>query len=163
MRLVEGPAALDVVRPGPGDHYLIQYFDYRSDDGLYRKYRMVFVGGRPFAYHLAISDHWLVHYDTAGMEGSAERRAEEARFLADPAAVLGERGLAAMTSLGQTLELDYCGADFALSPDGRILVFEANATMLAHYEDRDGPFAYKNAYVAAIADAFQALLQGRAS
>jgi Flp pilus assembly protein TadD len=162
MRLVASPAALGDVRIGPGDHYLIQYLDYRSDDGLFRKYRMLFVGGRPFAYHLAISDHWLVHHDTAGMDDRPERRAEEARFLADPGAVLSERGLAAVTAMGEALELDYCGADFALLPDGRILVFEANATMLAHFEDRDGPYAYKNAHVAAIADAFQALLRARA-
>jgi Flp pilus assembly protein TadD/glutathione synthase/RimK-type ligase-like ATP-grasp enzyme len=162
MVLVDDRETLDGVRPEAGDHYMIQYLDYRSADGLFRKYRMLFVGGRPFAYHQAISEHWLVHHDTAGMDGRAERQAEEARFLADPGAVLGERGLAAITVVGQALGLDYCGADFALLPDGRILVFEANATMLAHFEDREGPYAYKNAYVAAIAEAFQALLQARA-
>jgi Flp pilus assembly protein TadD len=162
MVLAHGPEELDGVRPGPGDHYMIQYRDYRSADGLYRKYRMLFVGGRPFAYHAAISEHWLVHHDTAGMDGRAERRAEEARFLTDPGAVLGERGLAAVTAIGQALDLDYCGADFALLPDGRILVFEANATMLAHFEDPEGPYAHKNAHVAAIVEAFQALLGARA-
>jgi hypothetical protein len=162
MVLVDRPEALDGVTPRPGDHYMIQYLDYRSADGLFRKYRMLFVAGRPFAYHQAISGHWLVHHDTAGMDGRPERRAEEARFLADPGAALGERGLAAIAALGQALDLDYCGADFALLPDGRILVFEANATMLAHFEDPEGPYAHKNASVTAIAEAFQALLQARA-
>ena len=161
MILVDGPEGLDGVRPGPGDHYMIQYLDYRSVDGLYRKYRMLFVGGRPFAYHQAISEHWLVHHDTAGMDDRPERRAEEARFLADPGTALGERGLAAITAVGRALDLDYCGADFALLPDGRILVFEANATMLAHFEEREGPYAYKNPYVVAIAEAFQALLKAK--
>lgn len=159
---VDRLAALDEVRPGPGDHYMIQYLDYRSADGLFRKHRVLFVGGRPFAYHEAISEHWLVHHDTAGMDGHPERRAEEARFLADPGAVLGERAMAAVTAVGQALDLDYCGVDFALLADGRILVFEANATMLAHFEDPAGPYAHKNAYVAAIAEAFQALLKARA-
>ena len=163
MVLVDDPEALDGVRLGPGDHYMIQFLDYRSADGLYRKYRMLFVDGRPFAYHQAISEHWLVHHDTAGMDDRPDRQAEEARFLADPRAALGERGLAAITAVGQALGLDYCGADFALLPDGRVLVFEANATMLAHFEDREGPYAYKNAYVAAIAEAFQALLKAKAS
>jgi Flp pilus assembly protein TadD len=161
MVLVDGPGALDGATPGPGDHYVIQYQDYRSADGLFRKYRMLFVGGRAFAYHQAISEHWLVHHDTAGMGDRPERRAEEARFLADPSAELGERGMAAITAIGRALDLDYCGADFALLPDGRILVFEANATMLAHFEDPEGPYAYKNAYVEAIAEAFQALLKAR--
>jgi len=159
----DGPEALDGPEPAPGDHYMIQYLDYRSADGLFRKYRMLFVDGRPFAYHQAISGHWLVHHDTAGMDHDAERRAEEARFLADPAAMLGERGMAAIAAVGQALDLDYCGADFALLADGRILVFEANATMLAHFEDPAGLYAHKNTYVAAIADAFQALLQARAA
>jgi hypothetical protein len=162
MVLVDGPEALDRVSPGPGDYYMIQYVDYRSADGLYRKYRTLFVGGRPFAYHQAISGDWLVHHDTAGMDDSSERREEEARFLADPGAVLGDKGKAAIAAIGQALELDYCGADFALLADGRILVFEANATMLAHFEDPHGPYAHKNAYVAAIVEAFQALLKARA-
>ncbi len=162
MVLVDGPEALDGVTAGPGDHYMIEYLDYRSPDGLYRKYRMLFVGGRPFAYHQAISEHWLVHHDTSGMEDRPERRAEEARFLADPGAALGERGLAAIGAMGQALDLDYCGADFALLADGRVLVFEANATMLAHFEDPEGLYVHKNAYVATIAEAFQALLRTRA-
>ena len=154
--------ALALHRSGPGDHYLIQYLDYASPDGLWRKYRMLFVGGRPFAYHQAISGHWLVHHDTAGMGGSPERQAEEARFLDDPAAVLGETGMAAIAAIGKALGLDYCGVDFAVLADGRVLVFEANATMLAHFEDPDGPYAYKNPAVQAVAEAFQALLAGRA-
>jgi glutathione synthase/RimK-type ligase-like ATP-grasp enzyme len=35
-----------------------------------------------------------------------------------------------LAAIGQTLGLDYAGVDFALSPDGSVLVFEANATMV---------------------------------
>jgi Flp pilus assembly protein TadD len=162
MARLESPEDLERFQPEPGDHYLIQYLDYRSADGLYRKQRMLFVGGKPYPYHQAISQHWLVHHDTAGMGDSPERRAEEARFLADPEAVLGARGMAAVTAIGEALGLDYGGVDFAMLPDGRVLVFEANATMLAHPEDPAGPYAYKNPYVQAIASAFQALLRTRA-
>jgi glutathione synthase/RimK-type ligase-like ATP-grasp enzyme len=154
---------LDGFKPWPGDHYMIQYVDYRSADGFYRKQRTLFVDGRPFPYHQAISGDWLVHHDTAGMDDSADRRTEEARFLADPAAVLGARGMAAIEAIGRALDLDYCGVDFAVLADGRILVFEANATMLTHFEDPTGPYAHKNPYVAAIAEAFQALLRARAN
>jgi hypothetical protein len=37
-------------------------------------------------------------------------------------------------------------------------VFEANATMLTHPEDPDGPLAHKNPAVRRIIDAFQAML-----
>ena len=145
-----------------GDYYLIDFVDYRSADGRFRKYRMLFVDRRPYVYHQAISDHWLVHHDTAGMAGRPERQAEEARFLEAPERVLGERGMAAIRGIGQALDLDYCGVDFSVLPDGRVVVFEANATMLAHLEDPAGPYAYKNRYVQAIADAFQRMLKARA-
>jgi Flp pilus assembly protein TadD/glutathione synthase/RimK-type ligase-like ATP-grasp enzyme len=155
------PEALEEVGPSPADHYLIDYVDYRSADGLYRKYRMFFVGGRPFAYHQAISDHWLVHHDTAGMADRPERRTEEARFLESPEAVVGRKAVDAVARIGHALRLDYCGVDFSVLPDGRVLVFEANATMLAHREDPEGPYAYKNPCVDEIAQAFQAWLKAR--
>lgn len=159
-----GPEDLDRTAPAPGlDHYLTAFVDFRSADGLYRKYRMLFVDRQPFPYHEAISDRWLVHHETSGMTAFAERRAEEARFLADPAAAIGEPAMAALGRIGRTLDLDYAGVDFSLLADGRVLVFEANATMLAHREDPAGPYAHKNPYVDAIADAFQALLADRAA
>src|SRR6202012_3605302 len=148
--------------PATGDHYLIDYVDYRSADGLYRKYRVLFVGGEPFPYHQAISNHWLVHHDTAGMGDHPQRRAEEARFLGEPAAIIGQAGMRAIERIGRALELEYCGVDFSVLADGRVLVFEANATMLAHREDDAGLYAYKNPYVDRVASAFQALLQTRA-
>ena len=150
------------VRADPGlDHYLTAYVDYRSADGLFRKYRMLFVDRVAYPYHLAISDHWLVHHETSGMVAFDARRTEEARFLADPRSVLGDQGMAAVAAIGRRLDLDYCGVDFSILQDGRVLVFEANATMLAHAEDPDGPYAHKNPFVTRIAEAFQAMLAER--
>lgn len=143
------------------DYYLIEFIDYRSPDGLFRKYRMLFVDRRPYVYHQAISDHWLVHHDTAGMAARPERQAEEARFLEAPEATIGARAMAAIQRIGLALDLDYGGVDFGVLQDGRVLVFEANATMLAHREDPAGPYGYKNRYVQHIADAFQRMLKSR--
>jgi Flp pilus assembly protein TadD len=162
MAVAPDPGGLAAVPVQPGDHYLIDFVDYRSTDGLFRKYRMLFIDRRPYVYHQAISDHWLVHHDTAGMTGRPERREEEARFLEAPERALGERGMAAIQRIGQALDLDYCGVDFSVLPDGRVVVFEANATMLAHLENPTGPYAYKNGYVQMIADAFQRMLKARA-
>jgi tetratricopeptide (TPR) repeat protein len=159
LSLAEDQEGLCAQRLAPGlDHYLTGFCDYRSADGLYRKYRVLFVDREPFPYHLAVSDHWLVHHDTAGMTGSEERQAEEANFLEHPETAIGSSGMAAVCAIGRALDLDYCGVDFSLLPDGRVLVFEANAAMLAHDEDPAGPFAYKNPYVARIAEAFQGLM-----
>ena len=146
----------------PGEEgILTQFVDYASPDGWWRKYRCIFIGGRPYPYHLAISQHWLVHHWTAGMEHDAARRAEEAAFLADPERVLGARAWAALAAIGARLDLDYAGIDFALLADRRVLVFEANATMLVHPE-HEACFAYRNAAVREIQAAFAAMLRLKA-
>jgi tetratricopeptide (TPR) repeat protein len=153
----EALAALDVDFRG-GDVYLTRYHDYRSPDGRYRKGRMIFIDRRPYPYHWAISDRWLVHYESAGMGGDPVRQAEERRFLEDPASVIGARAAAAIARIGERLDLDYAGLDFTLLPDGRVLVFEANATMLVHPEPDGSELDYKNPAVTRIVEAFQARL-----
>lgn len=155
--LLETEDALAGLRPG-GERYVTAFRDYRSPDGLWRKYRAIFVGGALLPYHLAISDQWLVHYRTAGMAGSAARRDEERRFLRDPAAELGAATWGAVREIGRRIGLDWCGIDFARLDDGRVLVFEANATMNVHPEPNEGVLAYKNPAVYAIVDAFEVML-----
>ncbi len=138
LRIATGPVELP-----EGDTYLMPFIDYAGPDGWYRKYRVIFVDGIAYPYHLAISPRWLVHYWTAGMDTDAERRAEEQRFLADPAGALGAVATDALTAIGRRLGLDYCGIDFSVLRDGRLLVFEANAPMLVHGE-HDSIFAYRN-------------------
>ena len=140
-----------------GGFYLNPFVDYRSADGQYRKYRVIFVDRKPYPYHLAISAHWMVHYFSADMEGNPGKMAQERRFLEEPGAVLGARAMAAITAIGSQLDLDYAGVDFSLLADGRVLVFEANATMLVHRERGNGPLAHKNAHVQRIVDAFERL------
>jgi tetratricopeptide (TPR) repeat protein len=141
-----------------GAYYLTQFVDFRSADGLYRKYRMIFVDGRPLPYHLAIAETWMVHYEHARMDRHPARLAEEMRFLEDPAAALGETAMRAIEGVGAAMGLDYAGVDFTLTPDGRALLFEANATMLVHPETADGPLAHKNPAIERIYAAFREML-----
>ncbi len=140
--------------------YLCPFRDYRSADGYWRKYRAVFVDREPYPYHMAISSHWLVHYVTADMLSEPAKRAEEQRFLDDPAGMLGVRAMAALRIIADRLDLDYAGVDFTVLRDGRLLVFEANATMLVHPETQ-AEFAYKNPPVHRIVEAFDAMLTRR--
>jgi tetratricopeptide (TPR) repeat protein len=118
--------------PLPAPCYVSAFHDVRSPDGFYRKYRMIFVDRVAYPYHLAISPDWLVHYFSADMAAHPWKLAEEAAFLADPVAALGARAHDAIVALGRRLDLDYSGVDFTVLPDGRALIFEANATMLVH-------------------------------
>ena len=65
----------------------------------------------------------------------------------------------ALRSMGRRLELDFFGVDCSILPDGRLLVFEANATMLVHLEEFHAELQFKNPYVQKILDAFDALLK----
>ncbi len=143
--------------------YVTDFVAYHdATDGLHRKYRVIFVDRVAYPYHLAIGPHWLVHYWTAGMAEAPARRAEERRFLDDPVRAIGARAMAALGAIGARLDLDYAGIDFSVLPDGRVLVFEANATMLVHPET-EPMFAYKNPAVARILAAVDAMLARRIS
>jgi tetratricopeptide (TPR) repeat protein len=171
LTLCESITALEArLQQNPGEtrsadrnppQYLTAFRDCRDADGFYRKYRMIFVDREPYPYHLAISPHWMVHYFSAEMEAHAWKLDEERRFLQDPAAALGERALNAIRAIGRTLDLDYGGIDFTVLPDGQVFVFEANATMLAHYERGTGALAHKNPFVRDIVDAFERLITRR--
>ncbi len=144
-----------------GEGYATAFVDYRTPaDGLFRKYRVIFVDRAPLPYHLAVKNSWLVHYVTAEMTGDALRQGEELSFLEDPEAALGHGAWRTLEAIGQRLDLDFAGIDFSILPDGRVLVFEANATMLVHPEP-DGPFAYKNPFVDRITAAFAAMVERR--
>jgi tetratricopeptide (TPR) repeat protein len=116
----------------PGAKLLaIEFLDARGCDGKTRKYRVMIVDGALYPLHLAVSSDWKVHYFSAEMADRAEHREEEESFLTDMPGVLGQTRLAALARIRDALALDYAGIDFGLSPAGDILLFEANATMIA--------------------------------
>jgi Tfp pilus assembly protein PilF len=147
----------------PGDELLaIEYLDARGSDGMARKYRVMIIDGVLYPLHLAISKDWKVHYFTAGMATNPAHRAEERRFLEAMPAVLGERAMTALAAIGRTLGLDYAGVDFALAPDGSVLVFEANATMVVNPPDPDPVWDYRHAASDRVLDAAKRMLLARA-
>jgi hypothetical protein len=140
-------------------HYLTAYCDFRSPDGLYRKYRMFFVDRVAYPYHMAAGEDWLLHYQKSLTPTRPDLIAQERAFLEDPLHALGARAYAAVCEAGRRLDLDFAGIDFAVLPDGRALLFEANATMLCHRLPADGPLAHKEPFVARILEAFWARLE----
>lgn len=117
-------------RDGADEVLAIDYLDARGADGRARKYRVLFVAGRLYPIHLAVSADWKVHYFSSAMAEDMSFRAEEAAFLEDPKATIGAAGWQALEDVAATLELDYAGIDFGLDADGNILLFECNATMV---------------------------------
>jgi hypothetical protein len=112
--------------------------------------------------HAAISNEWKVHFFSAGMTQHPERRAEDAAFLAAPESVLGAPALRALDAIRVRLELDYGGIDFGLDERGRILVFEANATMTLPAPPSGTLWDYRRAPVTRILEATRSMLLSRA-
>ena len=138
-------------------HFNVSAFvDYGSADGFYRKYRVVVVDGKPFAYHLGISEHWMIHYVTSPMAEHAWMRAEEERFLRDPESVFPAWN-ATFGVIADAVGLDYFGVDCTRTFDDGILVFEAGPAMLVHCVDSAETFPYKYRYVPRIFDAVERL------
>jgi tetratricopeptide (TPR) repeat protein/glutathione synthase/RimK-type ligase-like ATP-grasp enzyme len=143
------------------DHYVIEYIDYASADGHFRKYRFIFVGDEILPYHLAIGNDWKVHHLSTDMVNQPWMQREEAAFLARPGAVFMAGNYQALRTIRERIGLDYFGIDCALDGNGDMVVFEVNASMLVH--DDNAEFPYKDPFVRAIKRAFNAMLHQRAT
>jgi len=154
---------VDFVAKDPeATYYVIEFINYRSDDGFFRKYRVIFVDGEILPYHLAIHDDWKVHHFRTDMANHEWMRREEERYLNGIDSVFNVAHQDALRAMARATGLDYGGIDCGLDRDGRIVVFEANASMLVHDEKLED-FAYKNPYIAKIKTAFDAMVSRRRS
>lgn len=144
-------------------HILTEYRDFRSADGLYRKYRFLSIGGEIVMRHLLVSDSWNVH------------AADRMRFMHPrPALVAEERDAiaygmqafphgvrAGLAAIRDAIGLDLFGVDCAISAAGDVVLFEANATMNVFPFSDDPQFAYLGTALARARAAFDALLFGK--
>ena len=142
------------------DHYVIEYIDYASADGYFRKYRFIFVSEEILPYHLAIGNEWKVHHVSTDMANQPWMQQEEAMFLANPGAIFDASHDQALRTVRERIGLDYFGIDCGLDAAGNLIVFEVNASMLVHDDNADYP--YKDPFVRAIKQAFDAMLRNRA-
>ncbi|WP_409567554.1 hypothetical protein [Methylobacterium sp. J-030] len=155
-------SALDALdHSGSGDLFLIEYLDARGADGLARKYRMMFIGGGFYPLHLALGHDWKVHYFTSAMAEDDAYRLEEQRYLDDPTSVLGTNGMTALRAVAVQLGLDYAGIDFGLDAEGRILVFEVNATMVLISPDADSIWDYRRPAIRRVFEAAERMVAER--
>ncbi|HLJ00219.1 MAG TPA: hypothetical protein VKT76_10915 [Bradyrhizobium sp.] len=143
------------------EFFLARFVDYANADGLFRKYRVVFVDGRPYACHMAVADRWDIWYLNAGMAFSASKRLEEARFMRDFDHDFARRHRGALASVAERVRLDYFIIDCAENKNGELLIFEADNTAIVHNMDSPLVFGYKPPQMQKIFDAFAAMLYRR--
>ncbi|TCM16525.1 hypothetical protein EDF56_107104 [Novosphingobium sp. PhB165] len=161
LEKVENPEQLAdyLARHPEGQFYVADFIDYSGPDGLFCKQRIVFIDRVPYISHLAVSDHWIVHYMSAGMAENAGRRDEEAAFMAAFDQDFAARHARAFDSLCDRIGLDYFGIDCGETPDGRLLLFEADVAMIVHSMEDAPEFAYKKVPMTRLFDAFIAFLR----
>lgn len=163
VRIVDAAALLVYLGEIAGDHfYIAPYVDYRSGDGRFRKYRIVFVQGRAYLAHLAISSDWMVHYLNAGMHETGAKRDEEAACMAQFDDDFASRHTLALAEVAAQIPLDYFAIDCAETADGRLLLFEAGTGMIVHAMDAADVFPYKRVQMRKIFSAFLDMLAGAA-
>lgn len=150
-------AAAVAAFPGP-QALLIEFVDLRGDDGRVRKYRVMAIDGVLYPLHVAVAQTWKVHYFTADMSSDAANRAEDERFLAHPVSVIGAGAWSALERIRDAVGLEYAGIDFGIDRRGRVVVFEANATMIVLPPGSDTIWDYRRAPVARVIDAVQAMV-----
>lgn len=115
----------------PGEHIVIEFVDFRSEDGLYRKYRAFFIGERIIFRHMLVSDTWNVHASdrTRFMADRPDLLAEEQALFEKGEDAFPAGAMQTLAAVRDRMPLDYFGMDFGIAPDGQIVLFEANATM----------------------------------
>lgn len=163
-RLADPAALADYLnRSEVREVFIAPFIDYAGPDGQFRKYRIALIGGRAMISHLAISDHWMVHYLNSGMAADPGKREEEARAMASFDDDFAVRHAAGIAELCEKIGLDYFGIDCGETPDGKLLLFEADVAMIIHSMDEPDLFPYKLPQMRKLFAAFHDLLKTTAA
>ncbi|MGH8797794.1 MAG: ATP-grasp domain-containing protein [Caldimonas sp.] len=140
------------------EFFISRFVDYRGNDGLFRKYRVVLIDGIPYAGHMGISTHWMIHYLNAGMFESAAKRAEEEAFMRTFEVDFARRHDGALQAISERVGLDYLVIDCAETAAGELLIFEIDGGAVVHSMDPAGLFPYKRPQMGKLFAAFRAML-----
>lgn len=120
--------------------YATEFVDYRSGDGLYRKYRIVVVGGKPYLRHMIVSDSWLIHSSSRQfMQAQPLLRHEEAQQINTFEESLAPKIASCIAAISSELQLDYFGIDCHISNNHELLAFEINANMNVMLNNNPSP------------------------
>jgi len=158
-RIADLPALAEHLPKVPGEAcFLTRFIDYRSADGLYRKLRIALIEGKAYGGHMAIAEHWMLHYLNAGMDRDPAKREDEARHFATFDAEFAARHAGALEGLRARAGLDYFAIDCAETREGELLIFEADTAMIVHDMDPPALYPYKGPQMQKVFKAFRDML-----
>lgn len=145
------------------DFYAIEFIDFKSQDGYYRKARVMVVDGEAFVRHLIIADSWKVHAESRSilMNDHVSLRQEEESFVKDPPAYIKTL----CKEMHKILKLDFFGIDCNIGLDGSLLIFEINTCMNTSFSAKNKEayetYKYLTESSTKIKEAFKELLYRR--
>ncbi|HEX4343099.1 MAG TPA: tetratricopeptide repeat protein [Verrucomicrobiae bacterium] len=118
----------------PKEFFVTQFVDTRGESKFYRKIRAAVVRDDIIIIRSDYKADWKVH----GRQKAANvpfymanlyLLEEEKRVCLDFEATLGRPAMQALRAIRERVPLDIFGIDFDVCPDGRVIFYEANATM----------------------------------
>jgi hypothetical protein len=137
MVKLDGPTELrsELLMRDGREVYAHAFVENRGDFGLYRKFRAGIVGEKIIPFWVDFSDDWKVGGRLAPARKAFYRkrrflREVERELMTVPNSVLTDHVLSALADIRERAPLDIFGIDFDVTADGKVLFFEANATML---------------------------------
>jgi glutathione synthase/RimK-type ligase-like ATP-grasp enzyme len=119
------------------DLYVTEFIGVADDSGVFQKIRAFYIDGELYPIHLLRGEHWEVGRRGDRLKIMHEQKwmqEDEARCLKDLPSYLGKTNYTALLDFMGEIGLDFCGVDFAVGPDGKIVIFEANPAMRHHYD-----------------------------
>jgi len=140
MDLVDSPEKLAEIlkiksAKGTEDNFFVtKFYDSRGPTNYYRKIRASIVDKEIVITRVDFSTHWNVHgrkrEDRAQFYlDNSHLLEEEKRVCQDPEAELGRPVMQALLAICDRVPLEVLGIDFDIDREGRVIFYEANATM----------------------------------
>lgn len=136
MTKIDGhKALLDVLQDGvPREFLVTEFIDSHGTGQFYRKIRTAIIGDEMIVFRTDYDTDWNVHGRTSETRvrfyrDHPEFMAAEDRICRDPERELGMPAMQALRAMRERIPLEIFGIDFDVAPDGRVVFYEANATM----------------------------------
>ncbi len=106
------------------EYYIVEFYDFKSEDGLYRKYRVYFVDKKPYPRHLIVSKSWNIHASNYEEFMTKEPyKSERMNFFKN----FNEEKYKPLLSVPEKIDLDYFAVDFGIDKEGNFVIFEVNS------------------------------------
>jgi hypothetical protein len=131
LQKIEGESEIKKLEKYPfngSEYYITQFEDYRNNQGLYKKCRLVIIGGVMLPRHYMTGEEWLVHGDLHEqyMATNDASKKDEAYYMMNYKKMISRKALDSLMEIYHKSGLDYLGFDFAIKEDKSLLIFEIN-------------------------------------